>query len=111
MGLVLVFVLVLVGIRRVVVVGVDVRVVPVLVEGFAVEPRLVEDVRLVDVVVCRSTVPRVAVARVGVDGLVVVSDPRGLLGRCAWAGIVTRARTKASRVENKIDFFIADALI
>jgi hypothetical protein len=52
----------------------------------------------------------VVVARVGVV-VAVVSVPRGLLGRCACAGIETRARTKANSVESKIEFFIADALI
>ncbi len=55
---------------------------------------------------------RVAVPRVGVVGVeAVVSDPRGFVGRWACAGRAIIASTKASSVESKIDFFIADALI
>lgn len=123
--------LVLLLVRRVVVVGVvrrvrgtveprfvevrrEVVVVGVLVRRVAV-PRV--DVRrgavvvvVLRVAVVRVAVPRVVEARVGVV-VEVVSVPRGLLGRCACAGITTRARTKANRVESKIEFFIADALI
>ena len=94
----------------------EVLVVGVLVRRVVVVPRV--DVRLgaVAVVVVRRVavvrvaVPRVVEARVG-EVVDVVSVPRGLLGRCACAGITTRARTKANKVESKIEFFIADALI
>lgn len=86
------------------------RVVVLLVrEVVLVVPRVVERVRVTRTGVGRVEVPRVAVVLVGV--VVVVSEPRGLLGRWALAEAVNSVTMRTSREVSKVDFFIVIAFV